>query len=288
MRRLPRWLVPLLVPVLLLPLLAASCGPQLTAVTKVVVIMEENRTWSDVGQGFSTMPWLSQQGGAYLPAWNDTNPNQNSLTQYIGLTSGVNNPATVNDCNPSASCRSTDNNIFRQARTASNPSMSARSWVEGATTGCSASGNAAKHVPALYYFGSYFGTDDHANCASEVRPLSELNLSAIPDGFNLITPNLCNDGHDSGCTNATVDNWLHVVLGAILASQDYKDGKVFVQIQWDEERPVPNLALHPSIPAGARTGITGSHNDALATWEDLLGLGNLGGGTSLVSTYQNP
>ena len=46
--------------------------------------------------------------------WTETNTKQNSLTQYIGETSGVDNPSTVNDCNPSSPCQSTDNKIFRK------------------------------------------------------------------------------------------------------------------------------------------------------------------------------
>jgi hypothetical protein len=39
-------------------------------------------------------------------------------------------------------------------------------YVEGATTGCSASGNADKHVPVLYLWGA----DDRAHCAEQVEP----------------------------------------------------------------------------------------------------------------------
>src|SRR5215831_10365906 len=139
----------------------------------VVIFSFENRTWSNVGLGFSptTMPYLHSLASqcSYFSDWTETNTSQNSLTQYIGETSGVNNTSTVNDCNPSPSCQSTDNNIFRQVRQAGG---TARNYVEGATTGCSASGNAAKHIPGLYYFGTYTdgtGThNDHDFCNTEV------------------------------------------------------------------------------------------------------------------------
>ena len=168
----------------------------------VVVFSFENRTWSNVGLGFSatTMPYLHSLASqcSYFSDWTETNTAQNSLTQYIGETSGVNNPNTVNDCNPSTSCRSTDDNIFRQVRVAGG---TARNYVEGATTGCSASGNAAKHIPALYYFGTYTdGTgshNDHDFCNTEVRPYSEFDVNNLPT-YAFITPTLCNDGHDCG------------------------------------------------------------------------------------------
>src|SRR2546430_1623740 len=157
-----------------------STGAPPATYQHVVVFSFENRTWSNVGLGFSatTMPYLHSLASqcSFFSDWTETNTQQNSLTQYIGETSGVDNPNTVNDCNPSTTCRSTDDNIFRQVRVAGG---TARSYVEGATTGCSASGNAAKHIPALYYFGTYTdgtGThNDHDFCNTEARPYSEFD-----------------------------------------------------------------------------------------------------------------
>jgi hypothetical protein len=237
--------------------------------------MEENRTWSGVGAGFSNLPYVGSLGGMYFPDWTETNTSENSLTQYIGLTSGLNDPDSIgNDCSPGTSCNTTANNIFRQIRVAGG---TARSYVEGATTGCSAGGNAAKHVPALYYWG---GTDRNF-CNTEVRPLTEFNPNSLPT-FAMITPNLCNDGHD--CGNATVDTWLSIHLLPILNSTAYRAGEVLINIQYDEDRPVPNLALYPGIAAGANSAAA-THNRLLATWEDLLGLPRLTTAASLRSTY---
>src|SRR5262249_31579344 len=154
--------------------------------------------------------------------WTQTNARQSSLTQYIGLTSGVDNPRTVNDCSPSSACSSNDDNIFRQVRATGG---TARSYVEGAPGPCSAVGNAAKHVPALYYRGSYQdGSGSHADsdfCATEVRPATDLDPDHLPT-FAMITPDMCNDGHD--CPNATVDAWARVHVGAILGGADYLAG----------------------------------------------------------------
>ena len=80
-----------------------------------------------------------------------------------------------------------------------------RSYVEGATSACSASGNAAKHIPALYFFGSYTDTP----VAQRPRllhgrgsALLGVQPERLPD-FAFVTPTLCNDGHD--CGNSTVD-----------------------------------------------------------------------------------
>src|SRR4051812_23116025 len=110
------------------PSLAAPCGRTAappTTYNHVVILMNENRTWAGgrtpaVGMGFSStnMPFLHGLATkcTYYKDWRETNSTQNSLNQYVGLTSGVVNGSTINDCNPSVTCNSTDNNIFRQIR----------------------------------------------------------------------------------------------------------------------------------------------------------------------------
>jgi hypothetical protein len=255
----------------------------------VVVFSFENRTWSNVGLGFSatTMPYLHSLASqcSYFTDWTETNRAQNSLTQYIGFTSGINNPATVNDCTPSTTCRSTDNNIFRQVRVAGG---TARNYVEGATTGCSASGNSPKHAPAMYYYGTYTDTSgshtDHDFCTTEVRPYSEFDVNNLPT-FAFVTPTLCNDGHD--CGDATVDGWASTNIQRVLNSAAYKAGTVAVFVFYDEDHPVPNLQIAPTSHKGAiaQTGV-GAHPALLKTIEDMLGLplmtqGQLAGATDL-------
>jgi hypothetical protein len=257
----------------------------------VVIFSFENRTWSNVGLGFSatTMPYLHSLASqcSFFSDWTETNTSQNSLTQYIGETSGVNNTSTVNDCSPSTSCQSTDNNIFRQVRVAGG---TARNYVEGATSGCSASGNAAKHVPGLYYFGTYSdatGThNDHDFCTTEVRPYTELDVTNLPT-YAFVTPTLCNDGHD--CGDGVVDAWASTNVQRVLDSTAYKAGTVAVFIWYDEDHPTPNLQIAPTSHKGdlTQTGV-GSHAALLKTVEDLLGLpfmnqGQLPGATDLRS-----
>jgi hypothetical protein len=246
----------------------SPCGsgaPPPATYQHVVVVMEENRTWARVGgPGFAAMPYAHSIATrcAFYTQWHETNPNQNSLTQYIGLTSGVDNPATVNDCAPSATCRSTDDNIYRQVRVAGG---TPRTYVEGATTGCSAAGNAAKHIPALYYYGA----NDHSFCRREVRPLGELDVNHLPT-FAMIIPDLCNDGHD--CANGRVDAWLHVHLAALLAGSNYRTGTTAVFVLYDEDRPAPNLLIAPTADKGPLASPIARHSAALRTIEAMLGL----------------
>jgi hypothetical protein len=242
----------------------------------IVVIMEENRTWSKVGGvGFAdpAMPYLHAlaQGCTTFADWSETNSSQNSLTQYVGLTSGADNSNTVNDCTPTASCGSTDDNLFRQVRVSGGTTVS---FVDGATNGCSVTGNVAKHVPALYFSGSYTDAagvshQDQDFCPTEVRPLTELDANHLPT-FAMITPNLCHDGHD--CTNDQVDSFAQTWVSKILAGSDYAAGDTVVMVIYDEDRPMPNLIVAPTATPGVNATAGAGHAALLKTWEQMLGL----------------
>lgn len=260
---------------------AATCNTGQAAPTsyeKVVVFSFENRRWSTVGgQGFATgMPYAHSLATAcsYFSSWTEAITTQNSASQYVSQGQGDTNHTVLNDCHPSATCQSTSDNIFRQARTAGKTAIN---YVEGATLPCSASGNAVKHIPAMYYFGA----DDQTACTAQVRPYSEFDPNNVPD-FSFITPTLCNDGHD--CVNATVDTWMQQNIAPVIASADYQAGKVLIEIWYDEDSPVPNLYITPSAHPGpfATTGI--GYASTLKLWEDVLGfpcLANACGATDI-------
>ena len=124
---------------------AGTCGipaPHPSRYRSVVVFAFENRTWSTVGGvGFGTgMPYLHglAQRCASFSDWTETDTTQSSLTQYVGQVTGARRAGTVNDCQPSPTCSTTADNIFRQARRAGEKAIN---YVEGATTGCSNGGN---------------------------------------------------------------------------------------------------------------------------------------------------
>ena len=232
----------------------------------IVVFSFENRTWDAVGGvGFGpAMPYLHSLGrlcGSFVD-WTETDTSQNSLTQYIGQVTGAFQPGTVNDCSPSRRCSTTADNIFRQARRAG---LKAVNYVEGATSPCSASGNAAKHVPYLYLWGA----DDRAHCIDQVRPYSEFDPNALP-AFAFITPTLCNDGHD--CGNDVVDAWARTHVQPVLDSPAYRASKVAVFIWYDEDHPVPNMWITPTARAGPISLAGAGYAGTLRAWQSMLGL----------------
>ncbi len=256
------------------PSLAAPCGRKAdppATYDHVVVMVEENRTWTggrtaSVGLGFSpaVMPFLHGLATkcAYYTDWKETSGSQSSLNQYIGMTSGVANSSTVDDCKPSATCKSTDNNVFRQIR---GRGGKPRTYVDGAGGNCAAGSNTAKHIPALYYQGG----KDRSHCSAEVRPLSELDPADLPT-LAIVVPDLCHDGHD--CSDAKVDAFAQATLRPILRGPDYAKGRTLVVVVYDEDQPVPNLLIAPTAHPGAISSEAGSHASLLKTIELALGL----------------
>jgi hypothetical protein len=226
------------------------CGNASTgnSIDTVIVVAEENRTWAGgatpgIGLGFSptNMPYLNSVANqcAYFTNMTETNTSQNSATQYVGAWTGFSDATThvASDCSPAAGCSYNGNDIFDVFRTAG---IGHREYVEGATTPCSASGNAAKHIPELYMWPES-QVSTNASCQAEVRPFSEFSWSNPPTGYSFITPTLCNDGHD--CSDTTVDNWLSTStrLPALYNSTQYQQGKVLFEVWYDEDRQKPNL-----------------------------------------------
>ncbi|MDB5163979.1 MAG: hypothetical protein JWS12_597 [Candidatus Saccharibacteria bacterium] len=258
----------------------ANCGNTSTGnkIDTVVVIAEENRSWSNVGgPGFSasTMPYTHAVAAqcAYFQLDTEVNTGDNSAQQYVGAWTGADASIThvSSDCSPSSSCSFTGNNIFRVFRNASIPH---REYVEGTTGTCSASGNAAKHIPELYMWDA----TDKANCNAEVLPMSQFNFATPPTGYTFITPTLCNDGHD--CSDNTVDNWLSNTsrLPALFNSSAYKSGRVLVELWYDEDHPKPNLFACWSCKHVSSATDPHYSGESLL-WLNLLGApsGNLGG-----------
>jgi hypothetical protein len=171
---------------------------------------------------------------------------------------------------------------------------------------------ATRHNPFMYFHSII---DDEASCQQHVVDLANLtadlqDATATPN-LTFITPDLCDDGHDSPCVDGrpgglvSADAFLQAWVPKILDSPAFKaDGMLVVTFDEAEfgdpsgataccgEVPGPNSPL-PGIngPGGGRTGAVvlsqftapGSvnqtpynHYSLLRTIEDLFGLDHLG------------
>jgi len=170
------------------------------------------------------------------------------------------------------------------------------------------------HVVAL---GSPKGVMPAAALRGETGLATDLTSTAKTPNLSLITPNLCNDGHDYPCTNqpsgasalADIDSFLETWVPKITSSPAYrKDG--LLEIVFDEgsnsdtssccgeapgpSSPLPGITgigggrvgavlLSPFIKPGTVSGTSYNHYSSLATWESFFGLARLADAASVPS-----
>ena len=156
---------------------------------------------------------------------------------------------------------------------------------------------AARHNPFMYYHSII---DDQANCDAHVVPLTALSADlasiATTPNYVFITPNLCNDGHDTDCVNGkpggyeSINDFLKEWVPKITHSAAFKkDGLLIVTF---DESEFPGEGSEDSAaccnePAGPNfiggIGQTVGNlllqipvvGGPLATLVDTLGLGTL-------------
>ena len=161
------------------------------------------------------------------------------------------------------------------------------------------------HVVAL---GSSTGALPADAVAGETGLATDLQQVSTTPNFSMITPNLCDGGHDFPCTNQTsglsrlgdINSFLQTWVPLITSSPAFKqDG--LLEITVDEARtdtsaccgemPGPNssmpgifgpgggrvgtVLISPDITPGTVTATPYNHYSSLATWEQLFGLSPL-------------
>lgn len=261
----------------------AQAGTFPANIKHVWVIVEENRDWSEI-KGNSTFPYINSllTQGAHAENYHNVPEGQTlhpSEPNYIVMEAG-NNQGLQTDRSPSAknSSSSTDHLVSYMEKAG----VSWKSYQEGI------SGNdcplkqtglyAPKHNPMIFFQDV---TDNNsansAYCIKHVRPYSEMATDLQSNNvasYNFLTPNLCNDMHDSGC-DKQADTWLSREIPKIMASAAYKDnGAIFVT--WDEggdgNNPIGMIVLSPLAKVGYSNTVAYSHASLLRTMQDIFGL----------------
>jgi phosphatidylinositol-3-phosphatase len=250
----------------------------------VFLIMMENHNWDDIA-GSASAPYINGSllaNGAHAENYFD-NPKavHPSEPNYIWLEAG-DNLGITDDNGPEDNYRTTRMHLTSLL---DNANVSWKSYQEDISgTECPLDGSGLyepKHNPMVFFTDFTSGSEQSASCIAHVRPYTELASDLADDTvarYNLITPNLCNDMHNSGgCASGDSikngDSWLASELPKILASSAYLDGGA-VFITWDEseggEQPIGMIVLSPFAKAGYANAIRYTHSSMLRTAQEIF------------------
>ncbi|OLD44460.1 hypothetical protein AUI51_02145 [archaeon 13_1_40CM_2_52_4] len=240
-----------------------TTGPQAQAnhpFNYVVVIMMENHGRGDILNNPSA-PFMNQLASSYTLATNYTAVNHPSLPNYLSLISGQDFASwSKSDCSPGPGCGA--GNASNIVDSLENRGLSWKAYMEDYPSSCGSKCSpggcflgdigtgqyAAKHDPFVYF-------DDIVNSTarcSRIVPansgeggpgnlfLSDLASPSAASNFMWLTPNLCDDMHDS-CSApynsnqiAQGDSYLSTLIPQILNSTLFRHQKAALFITFDE------------------------------------------------------
>jgi hypothetical protein len=201
-----------------------------------------------------------------------------SKPSYATLTNGL--PPSVHGLTNDAYSAMTDvDNLYNQLNLAG---LTFKDYYEGPEGGCEAYFDGSYHDPIRYY------TNMADICSAHDVPLStfmaDINSGNLP-AFSMILPTNQHNMHDNSV--ASGDDYAQSILDPLLNSQAYANGDLAIFFLWDEDTPIPNILIAPSVVPGtiitAQAGNPISHFAALRTWQEMLGLPLLGDTSSAPS-----
>jgi len=261
----------------------------------IFVIVMENTSWSQI-KGSEDAPYinslLSHPQASYATNYNNPPGTHPSLGNYLWMEAGTRFGITDDNdpTDPDNQIKGSDH-LVKQLKSAG---ISWKTYQENISgTNCPLNTSkpyAPKHNPFVYFDDVTEGFSPASPyCIAHVRPFKELAHDLTSNQvakYVFITPNLCNDMHDS-C--APINNrirqgdiWLQSVVPAILASSTYQNNGALI-ITWDEagytwmpnsgDGPIGFILLSPQAKGnGYSNSIYYNHGSLLRTIEMNNGL----------------
>ena len=272
-------------PAVLPPPASTSCTGACPIHT-VFVLLLENHNWSSI-KGNPSAPYIN---GTLLPMASHAEQYFNppgvhpSEPNYLWLEAGT-NFGILDDNVPASNHQSSTSHLVTLLEAAGFSWRGYQENASGIVCPLTDLGDyAVRHDPFVFFDDVTAANDSYAaNCVTHVRPYAELQGDLGADTvarYNFITPNVCNDMHDS-CDplNDPVkqgDNWLSTEVPKILGSSAYaNNGALF--ITWDEaetgDGPIGMIVLSPHGKGGGYSNtIHYTHSSTLRTVEQIFGV----------------
>jgi len=207
--------------------LAANGNP-----SKLLVVVLENHS---AASATHDMPDLAAAAARYGRATASFALSHPSLPNYLSIAGG--STFGVHDNAPPAAHPLAGSSVFGQVLAAGKV---AKTYVEGMARPCQPHSHARYDVVTNPW--PYFTSPaERAGCQRYDVPAGTQTNGALHDDivagtlptFGLVVPDLCDDAHN--CSLSTADRWLHGWLGPVLASQDFRTGRLAVVVTFDED-----------------------------------------------------
>jgi hypothetical protein len=293
-------------------------------VKTVWVIMMENKNWAgdDAGASFGDpdlknnplAPYINDgllKMSAHPEQYYNPPGNHPSQPNYLWLEAGT-NFGVLNDTQPGQPQLFTKDHLTKLLE---NAGVSWRAYAEpdfGSpvfdTCPLNFSSLDVNHLAPVYFNDVNDGLNvKSTECIEHVRPYYQLSTDLADHTtaqYNLITPNLCHDGHEgiSPCDSTEPedntlrsDTWLKQNVPMIMQSDAYKEGGA-IFIIWDEaedsgpysDGTIGFFLLSPFAKGGGKTGYSNSihytHSSTLKTIQEIFGVRPFLGGAAAEKT----
>jgi hypothetical protein len=287
-----------------------TASASMRKVKTVWVIMMENKNWvgNDTGASFGDpdlkgnplAPYINKilaKMSAHPMQYFNPPGNHPSQPNYLWLEAGT-NFGVVADTQPGQPQLFTEQHLTRLLE---NAGITWRAYAEpdfGSavfdTCPLDFSSLDVNHLAPVYFNDVNDGLNPQsATCIEHVRPYYQLSTDLADHTtaqFNLITPNLCHDGHEgiSPCDSTEPadntlrsDTWLKQNVPMIMQSEEYKKGGA-IFIIWDEaeddakfsDGPIGMFLLSPFAKGEGRNEFTNSihydHGSTLKTIQEIF------------------
>lgn len=197
--------------------------------------------------------------------------NYHSKPSYATLTNGL-SPSAHGLLDDSYETKTDVDNIYHELLVAG---KSFKDYYEGGPGGCGVKFKGDYHDPIRYYGNVTSICDEHDVSLSTF--MEDVNSGNLP-AFSMILPANDHSMHKNSISSG--DTYAQTILAPLLNSKAYANGDVAIFFLWDEDSPIPNVLLAPSIIPGSKVSIPVgnpvSHFSALRTWEEMLALPLLG------------
>lgn len=223
---------------------AASTDTSIGRPAKLLVVVLENHSARSAADG---MPGLAAAAARYGLATRSFALTHPSLPNYLAIAGG--STFGVRDDKLPVAHPLGGSSVFGQVLAAG---KLAKTYAEGMTSACqvrSSGRYAVRHNPWAYFT----SPTERAGCLRYDVPAGTPTSGALHHDiagetlptFGLLIPDLCNDSHD--CSLSTADRWLHGWLSPLLASQDFRTGRLAVVVTFDEDDHRANNSILTAV-----------------------------------------